>query len=47
MDIRAEQRAVICFYARLGKSSGETYADMKKAYDSECLSKATVNLWHK
>ncbi len=32
---------------RLGKSLRETYADMKKAYDSECLSKTTVKLWHK
>ncbi len=31
----------------VGKSPGETYADMKKAYDSECLCKTTVNLWHK
>ncbi len=42
MDIRAEQRAVIRFYKRLGKSLGETYADTKKAYDSECLNKTTV-----
>ncbi len=41
MDIRAEQRAVIRFYLRLGKSPREIYADMKKAYDSECLSKMT------
>ncbi len=47
MDIRAEQCAVIRFYMRLGKSPGETYADMKQAYDSEYLSKTTVNLWHK
>ncbi len=47
MDIRAEQRAVIRFYVRLGKRPGETYADMKKSYDSECLSKTTVNSWHK
>ncbi len=44
IDIRVEQHAVICFYVRLGKSSE---ADMKKAYDSECLNKTTVNLWHK
>ncbi len=47
IDIRAEQRAVIHFYMHLGKSPGETYADMKKAYDRECLCKTTVNLWHK
>ncbi len=47
MDIRAEQRAVICFYMRLGKNPGETYADMRKEYDSERLSKTTVNSWHK
>ncbi len=45
MNIRAELHAVIRFYVRLGKSLGETYADMKKAYDSECSSKMTVNLW--
>ncbi len=43
MDIRAEQRATICLYVHLGKSPRETYADMKKAYDSEYLSKMTVN----
>ncbi len=42
MDIRPKQRAVIRFYMRLGKSLEETYTDMKKAYDSECLSKTTV-----
>ncbi len=47
MDIRAEQRAVIRFYVSLGKNLGETYAGMKKAYDSKCLSKTTVNSWHK
>ncbi len=47
MDIWAERRAVIRFYMRLGKSPGKTYADMKKAYDSECLSKMTVNSQHK
>ncbi len=47
MDIQAEQRAVIRFYMRLGKSLEETYSDMKKLYDSECLSKTTVNSWHK
>ncbi len=47
INIRAEQCAVIRFYMHLGKSPGETYADMKKTYDSECLSKTTVNLWHK
>ncbi len=47
MDIRTEQRAVIRFYMCLGKSTGETYADIKKAYDSKCLRKMTVNSWHK
>ncbi len=32
---------------RLGKSLGETYADMKKVYHSECMSKTTVNSWYK
>ncbi len=29
------------------KLGGGTYTNMKKAYDSECLSKTTVNSWHK
>ncbi len=29
------------------KKFGESYADMKKAYNSECLSKITVNSCHK
>ncbi len=40
----------MCSYSFLRafrKKLGETYADMKKAYDSECLSETTVNLWHK
>ncbi len=47
MDTRVEKRIVTSFYVPLGKSLGETYADIKKAYDSECLNKTTVNLWHK
>ncbi len=48
MDIQTEQSAVIHFYVRLRKSPGwGEHDDMKKAYDSECLSKITVNLWHK
>ncbi len=38
---------LLVFYMRLGKCLGETYVDKKKAYDSECLSKMTVNLLHK
>ncbi len=47
MDIRAEQHAVSHFYVCLGKSPGEAYADMKKTYAGECLSRMTVNSWHK
>ncbi len=47
IDIWAEQRAVIRFYACLGKSPGETYVMIWKKHMTECLSKTTVNSWHK
>ncbi len=38
MDIRAEQRAVIRFYVRLGKSLGETYGGINHTVMTEILS---------
>ncbi|UYV73952.1 hypothetical protein LAZ67_11001570 [Cordylochernes scorpioides] len=42
-----EQRAVIKFNAKLGRSASETYILMKKVYGTLCLSKSNVFIWHK
>ncbi|UYV80282.1 hypothetical protein LAZ67_18002283 [Cordylochernes scorpioides] len=42
-----EQRAVIKFNAKLGRSASETYILMKQVYGTLCLSKSNVFIWHK
>ncbi|EGI63823.1 FLJ37770-like protein [Acromyrmex echinatior] len=42
-----EQRAVIKFNAKLGKSASETFRSMQQIYDSQCLGRAAVFEWHK
>ncbi|UYV63204.1 hypothetical protein LAZ67_2003440 [Cordylochernes scorpioides] len=42
-----EQRAVIKFNAKLGRSELETYILMKQVYGTLCLSKSNVFIWHK
>ncbi|UYV72323.1 hypothetical protein LAZ67_9002640 [Cordylochernes scorpioides] len=42
-----EQRAVIKFNAKLGRSASETYILMKQIYGTLCLSKSNVFIWHK
>ncbi|UYV70619.1 hypothetical protein LAZ67_8000035 [Cordylochernes scorpioides] len=42
-----EQRAVIKFNAKLGRSASETYILMKQVYDTLCLSKSNFFIWHK
>ncbi|EGI67700.1 FLJ37770-like protein, partial [Acromyrmex echinatior] len=42
-----EQRAVIKFNAKLGKSASETFRSMQQVYDSQCLGRTAVFEWHK
>ncbi|UYV73541.1 hypothetical protein LAZ67_10004049 [Cordylochernes scorpioides] len=42
-----EQRAVIKFNAKLGRSASETYILIKQVYGTLCLSKSNVFIWHK
>ncbi|GFU90892.1 protein GVQW3 [Trichonephila clavipes] len=42
-----DKRAVIKFYATLGKSASETYQLMKQVYGDCCLSRSNVFVWHK
>ena len=42
-----EQRAVIKFYAKLGKNASETFWLMQRMYGDDFLSRANVFLWHK
>ncbi|KAG5342011.1 SETMR methyltransferase, partial [Acromyrmex heyeri] len=42
-----EQRAVIKFNAKLGKSASETFRSMQQVYGSQCLGRAAVFEWHK
>ncbi|GFX20170.1 hypothetical protein TNCV_1437301 [Trichonephila clavipes] len=41
-----EKRAVIKFYAKLGKSASETYQLMKQVSGDCCLSRSNVFVWH-
>lgn len=42
-----EQRAVIKFHVKLGKSASETFRLMQQVYGDDCLSRANVFLWYK
>ncbi|XP_011166492.1 histone-lysine N-methyltransferase SETMAR-like [Solenopsis invicta] len=42
-----EQRAVIKFNARLGKSASETFQLVQQVYGDACLSRSNVFVWHK
>ncbi|KAG5310121.1 MOS1T transposase, partial [Acromyrmex insinuator] len=42
-----EQRAVIKFNAKLGKSASETFRSMQQVYGNQCLGRTTVFEWHK
>ncbi|KAG5336738.1 SETMR methyltransferase, partial [Acromyrmex heyeri] len=42
-----EQRAVIKFNAKLGKSASETFRSMQQVYGSQCLDRTAVFEWHK
>lgn len=45
--IKIEQRAIIKFNAKLGKSASETFQMMHQVYGDLCLSRSNVFLWHK
>ncbi|KAG5331640.1 SETMR methyltransferase, partial [Acromyrmex charruanus] len=42
-----EQRVVIKFNAKLGKSASETFRSMQQVYGSQCLGRTAVFEWHK
>ncbi|EGI68410.1 FLJ37770-like protein [Acromyrmex echinatior] len=42
-----EQRAVIKFNVKLGKSASETFRSMQQVYGSQCLCRTVVFEWHK
>ncbi|EGI59937.1 FLJ37770-like protein [Acromyrmex echinatior] len=42
-----EQRAVIKFNAKLGKSASETFRSMQQVYGNQCLGRTAVFEWHK
>jgi [histone H3]-lysine36 N-dimethyltransferase SETMAR len=42
-----EQRAIIKFNAKLGKTASETFQLMHQVYGDVCLSRSNVFLWHK
>ena len=45
-NFNMEQRAVIKFNAKLGKSA-ETFRSMQQVYGSQCLGRTAVFEWHK
>lgn len=44
-EIFLEQRTVIKFYVKLGKSFTEIYQDLQKVYADSCLSKGAISKW--
>ncbi|KAG5321990.1 SETMR methyltransferase, partial [Acromyrmex heyeri] len=46
-NFNMEQRAVIKFNAKLGKSASETFRSMQQVYGSQCLDRTAVFEWHK
>ncbi|KAG5337044.1 SETMR methyltransferase, partial [Acromyrmex charruanus] len=46
-NFNMEQRAVIKFNAKLGKSASETFRSMQQVYGSQCLGRTIVFEWHK
>ncbi|EGI65640.1 FLJ37770-like protein, partial [Acromyrmex echinatior] len=42
-----EQRAVIKFNAKLGKSASETFRSMQEVYGNQCLCRTAIFEWHK
>ncbi|KAG5333554.1 SETMR methyltransferase, partial [Acromyrmex heyeri] len=46
-NFNMEQRAMIKFNAKLGKSASETFRSMQQVYGSQCLGCTAVFEWHK
>ncbi|KAG5329070.1 MOS1T transposase, partial [Acromyrmex heyeri] len=46
-NFNMEQRAMIKFNAKLGKSASETFRSMQQVYGSQCLGRTAVFEWHK
>ncbi|KAG5316050.1 SETMR methyltransferase, partial [Pseudoatta argentina] len=46
-NFNMEQRAVIKFNAKLGKSASETFRSMQQVYGSQCLGRTAIFEWHK
>ncbi|KAG5333736.1 SETMR methyltransferase, partial [Acromyrmex charruanus] len=46
-NFNMEQRAVIKFNAKLGKSASEIFRSMQQVYGSQCLGRTAVFEWHK
>jgi len=42
-----EQRAIIKFNAKLGKTASETFQLMQQVYGNDCLSRSNIFVWHK
>ncbi|XP_025160560.1 putative uncharacterized protein FLJ37770 [Harpegnathos saltator] len=47
ISVKIEQRIVVKFHMKLGKSATETYLLLKEVYGNECLSHARVFEWFK
>ncbi|GFV37897.1 protein GVQW3 [Trichonephila clavipes] len=47
VSVIIEQRIVVKFHFKLGKTATETYNLLKEVYGSECLSRARVFEWSK
>lgn len=47
LSVTVEQRIVVKFHVKLGKTATETYNLLKEVYGNECLSRARVFEWFK
>ena len=47
ISVTIEQRIVVKFHVKLGKTATETYNLLKEVYGHECLSRARVFEWFK
>ncbi|EGI64099.1 FLJ37770-like protein [Acromyrmex echinatior] len=47
ISVTIEQRIVVKFHVKLGKTASETYNLLKEVYGHECLSRARVFEWFK
>ena len=47
IDIKIEQRVIIKFHVKLGKSACETFSLLKSVYQESCLAQSNVYNWFK